>query len=1540
LVVSLETSRPASAVTAEAVELRKLEGEQAALRRVATLVARGAGPAEVFAAVAEGVASVLGVPAISMIRFEADRTATKIAGWGESPFPDGTHWSLDDPSLMASVMRTGRPARIDDYGTVEGEVATVVREAGIRSGVGAPIVVDRKTWGVVVAFTHEPEPLSADAESRLGRFSELVATAIANAQARDDLEKLADEQAALRRVAMLIARQAPPTEVFAAVARESARILGVEQASVLMFEQDGSSKLLGTAAPQGTFIVGDAYPPHPGVAAEVWRTARPATAEYAAVPGEIAERLLAEGMMSALGVPIVVGGTTWGLVIALSTRGHALPANAEARLVGFSELVATAILNTQQSDELRQLVDEQSALRRVATVVAEQTSSIEVCRAVSREVAHVLGVTRASVHRYEQDGWTTQVGGWGGNRPYPDGTRHPPEPGVAAAVLRARGPARVDYADLEGPEAAELRASGVRETIGVPIVADGELWGLVVAVGTDVAPLPPTAAARLASFTELLATAVSNAEAREGLHTLADEQSALRRVATLVARDASTADVFAAVAKEVAELFGVPAISMVRFEPDGSMVQIGVWGEENPYPVGTYFRPHPGVIGRVWDTGRPARVEAYTELVGPVAKVMVSTGVRSSICAPIVVDGKTWGAVAALSTAPEPLPEASEDRLADFTELVATAIANAEGRDELAASEARAHDLAREQAALRRVATVVAGGATTQDVFAAVAREVGELFDVPGISMVRFEPDGSTNEIGGWGEANPFPVGTRCDPHPGVDKLIWESGQPARISTYGELGGWVAETLAAAGFRGAFGAPIVVDGRTWGAIVPMSMSPDPPPEGAEHRLARFTELVATAIANAESRDGLAQLAEEQAALRRVAELVAEEAAPLDVFAAVAEEVARVLRVPLVQMSRYVSNDTVTVVGAWGEQPFQPGTTWPLDGPTLSKRVLETGAPARIDDYADVTGTIGGRIRQVGIRSGVGVPIVVEGALWGVMMVLSTEPEPLPDATEGRLAGFTELVATAISNTQARDDVRRLADEQAALRRVATLVARGAESSGVLDLVCEETGRLIGATSVNLAQFTSDGFNLTMAGWSLRATHVPTGTRLPLQGDAINVLVHRTGAPARVDTYEGATGELAEVIRRGGICCEVGAPVLVEGQVWGGLIAGWDTPDPAPPGTEFRLANFAELAATAVSNATTRAELIASRARIVAAADEARRRIERNLHDGTQQRLISLGLDLQSLLLDMPEESHETRASVEQVRHGIETVLEEVRELSRGLHPALLAHGGLRPALRALARAAPVPVELEVDIDDRPPEPVETAAYFVVSEALANAAKHARASAVSVTVDASDGVLRATIADDGVGGAEVSAGSGLIGLVDRVEALGGRFVLDSVAGEGTTISIELPLADQATGVPAPGLMLQAHPPEAAATSLLDAAVAALPDALYVVDAQGRIRFLNAAALELLGYEDGRQLLGRPSHDTIHYLRRDGTLFPAAECPLLRPRVTGETVRVEDDCFVRQDGSLVRVAYASAPIALADGRGAVVAFRERVLTQPPA
>jgi PAS domain S-box-containing protein len=532
--------------------------------------------------------------------------------------------------------------------------------------------------------------------------------------------------------------------------------------------------------------------------------------------------------------------------------------------------------------------------------------------------------------------------------------------------------------------------------------------------------------------------------------------------------------------------------------------------------------------------------------------------------------------------------------------------------------------------------------------------------------------------------------------------------------------------------------------------------------------------------------------DEQAALRRVATLVAEDATPDEVFAAVAEEVARLLEVPAISMVRFEADEASTAIAVWGEgNPFGVGATFePWPGVMLQVRL--TGRPARLEDFAYSTGPTTARLQGARIHSGVGVPINVEGRVWGTIIALATGGGSLPLGVAERLSNFTDLVATAIANAEARDALDAFVREQAALRQVATLVAEGAGSPAVYDAVCQETGLVIGATSVNLCHFTADRCNLTMAGWSLHDTHIPSGTRLPIEGGTINELVYESGAPARIETYADAEGALADLIRERGIKSEVAAPVIVDGRLWGSIIAGWDTDGPPPLGAERRLAGFAELVGTAVSNALARSELVASRARIVTAADEARRRIERNLHDGIQQQLVSLQLELKTVDAGVPEELQQTHDDIEHVQGILGTVLDDVREIAQGVHPATLSQWGLEPAIRALARRSPIPVELELGVPGRLPQSAEIAIYYVISEALANVAKHARATHAAVTVSLETGWLRAMIRDDGVGGADTARGSGIPGLVDRVEALGGRLSLMSAPQQGTTVSVALPL----------------------------------------------------------------------------------------------------------------------------------------------------
>jgi signal transduction histidine kinase len=378
----------------------------------------------------------------------------------------------------------------------------------------------------------------------------------------------------------------------------------------------------------------------------------------------------------------------------------------------------------------------------------------------------------------------------------------------------------------------------------------------------------------------------------------------------------------------------------------------------------------------------------------------------------------------------------------------------------------------------------------------------------------------------------------------------------------------------------------------------------------------------------------------------------------------------------------------------------------------------------------------------------------------------------------------------------RDELAALAAEQAALRRVATLVAHGASPEEVFAAVAGEVGGLFGAAATAILRLEPDGDATVMGGQGF--VDLRPGARFRPNPGTPLATVRDTAHAARLDvddpTSAGQVGEL----RKRGLRSAVDIPIVVQGRLWG-AIAVASRHEPVPPGTERRLAEFTELVATAIANAQAQADLKASRARVVASADQTRRRIERDLHDGAQQLLVSLALQLRAVQAAVPPELGELAAELDRVAAGLVGALDELREFARGIHPAILSEGGLGPALRTLARRSPVPVELRLGSEGRLPEPVEVAAYYVVSEALANAAKHARASSVTVAVEAADQVLRVSVGDDGVGGADLARGSGLVGLKDRVEALGGRLALHSEPGAGTSLAAELPFAGYAAAV---------------------------------------------------------------------------------------------------------------------------------------------
>ncbi len=449
------------------------------------------------------------------------------------------------------------------------------------------------------------------------------------------------------------------------------------------------------------------------------------------------------------------------------------------------------------------------------------------------------------------------------------------------------------------------------------------------------------------------------------------------------------------------------------------------------------------------------------------------------------------------------------------------------------------------------------------------------------------------------------------------------------------------------------------------------------------------------------------------------------------------------------------------------------------GELIGRNVREVAPP----DVADAILACAKRSRETGKMQAV----EYELELGGVVHYCESRMVPSGDGEVVIIMrDFTE-------KRRAEAELRRLAEEQAALRRVATLVASDAPPEQVFQLVTEEVCRLLGIREAILERFV-DATSGTVVGryGSNMSGDFEVGGSLPVERGLVAWKVLETGAPARVESFAGATGELGRRIHALGYDSAVGVPIVVAASTWGVLVAAQREEESLPPETEQRMQAFAELVALAVASAQAREELEASRMRLVEASDAERRRLERNLHDGAQQRLVALSVGLrlaQGKVQESPEEAEELLGLLGE---EVSETLTELRELAQGIHPAVLTEQGLEAALEVLAARAPLPVDLQVRLPERLPEPIEATAYYVVSEALANVVKHADAD--SARVHAEHGVTRAfvEIADDGVGGADPSGGSGLCGLRDRVEAVDGRVLVESPPGQGTVVRAELPL----------------------------------------------------------------------------------------------------------------------------------------------------
>jgi signal transduction histidine kinase len=907
----------------------------------------------------------------------------------------------------------------------------------------------------------------------------------------------------------------------------------------------------------------------------------------------------------------------------------------------------------------------------------------------------------------------------------------------------------------------------------------------------------------------------------EDLLALADEQAALRRIATLLADEAAPAVIFASVAEEIARILIADRCAIGRFAGDDAMTVVAYWSNEEPkVPVGTRIDLQgDGITAAVRESRRPILIHDHEAFSGPLIDYARRLGSlpRSTVVAPIFVEGRVWGSIFASTMAVE-ISEGTESRLVDFAELVATAIANADARREL-------EQVAAEQRALRRAATMVAAGAPPMEVFAAITTSASELFEVPFASLLRYGPDEKATMIAGCAACSGFVGQTWTVPgdDPGIVRTVVASRLPARIEDHSRVQGPLGEAARSLGIGSVVGVPVIVDESVWGVLAVGAPEDGPVlPVDAADRLVGFTELVTTTLINAETRDSLRRLADEQAALRRVATLAAAGVEPAELFSAVSEEVARLFEADGAGVGRYEEDGYVVNVGTSESLRSIPvGSRQRIDESLLANDVFRTGRATRkdlrVDDVGDASayGKMSRQVLTMGINCTVAAPIVVEGELWGLVTVSSSH-STLPPDTEKRLESFSELVATAIANAESRTELaasearaRELANEQAALRRVATLVAQGASPDELFSAVACEVAGIIDIPVVGVHRYEADG-TFTMLGVA-GETNLTVGSRWPVTEEGLAGMILATGRPARKDDDTSVPGPVGAALGHDLIVWTVGVPIVVEGSIWGFMVAAAEPGRPIPNDTEAQLARFTELVATAVSNATTRTELLTSRARVVSAADETRRRLERDLHDGIQQWLVALALKARKAAAAGESPVQELSGLAD----ALVAVTDELREISRGIHPAILSDSGLDDALAALARRCAIRVDLDVSFLGRYDPTLEATMYYVAAESITNAVKHSQASTVAVRGGLRGDTLELEVKDDGVGGADSGRGTGLIGLKDRVETLSGSISFASPAGAGTTIRVRLPISprdveqpplrrsDEAASAPASG-----------------------------------------------------------------------------------------------------------------------------------------
>ena len=811
---------------------------ESALREVTAAAASDMDERELATRVAARLGELLDTTTAAVIR--ADEDALCIVGYsGPAPYPERLGW--DEASSSAQAVKTGEPARLEHYGPPSGAVGAFAAAQGLRCGISVPVRMHGGVWGCITVTTTRPSAFTAAQEQWLERFANLISAALANAQAQTLLREEARLERALREVALKIAEGEPdPDALFDLVAARVAALLEAPAAGVVRFDPEWLT-VVGWAGPslRPIRIARD----EPSSSADVARTGKPAhISEYDPSAGKTSAFVASQGMASGLSTPIHIQGELWGC-LSVTRNNATFTAQHEKWLERFANLTAAALANAQAQKNLRDRARLEEALRQIAAASASgQGDERTLAALVAERIADLLDAPSTSVVRFNGGGLTLLGSGGPAGLPL----NEPIDERSASGRVARTGQVAVvnDYEQKPGSYQALARDVGGRSVIAVPVLVGGALWGSLGAM-LHAEVVPRAAVELLERVAQLIASALANAQAQAKVREEARVERAMRRVAGAGAEgrlgERGLADLAAA---EITELLDTPLAAVIRFDGPQRTTILSHAGQF-AFPAALDPKDRSTVSAIVARTGHAARIDDYAAVEGEFATLATAHGIVGAIAVPIRVDGALWGCLGSMTYRSGGFPPGTEALLERVAEVVSVALANVRSRFALQ------HEAAVEQA-LREVSTASASGQSdATSLFGVVAARVAEVLNADAATVIRVDGETAT-PVGMHGidrlpDTLPFHDGT-------ATRTAWRTGRPARVDDYRERSTDADEQTSplADGHRTAIAAPVRLHGRAWGCITAVNADPHSFQPGAESILERFAELVAVALAQADT----------------------------------------------------------------------------------------------------------------------------------------------------------------------------------------------------------------------------------------------------------------------------------------------------------------------------------------------------------------------------------------------------------------------------------------------------------------------------------------------------------------------------------------------------------------------------------------------------------------------------------------------------------------------------------------------------------------